>query len=204
MLDLEYPHERYAFDSRGTVNQLVHLGILQPLHLKFAGIIPHLTNDWILDPLDCFPRFRLFENHYIIRVADVANALFIVDTWQSPASCAQVHRTSAFLTIKGDFHLGKLRHLANVYHRCLYKLDLSFRFLGIRVCTSNLNHQFGCGSHTLGAAPAIFRWRDPLLTNASSVVALVTVITDEHLLVALVEVLSITHLTVSVDKHALR
>jgi hypothetical protein len=70
--------------------------------------------------------------------------------------------------------------------------------------TSNVNHQLGCSSHTLGAAPAIFWWRNPLLTNASSVVALVTVITNEHLLVALVEVLTITHLTVSVDKHALR
>jgi hypothetical protein len=35
-------------------------------------------------------------------------------------------------------------------------------------------------------------------------IALVTVIANEHLLVALVEVLTIAHLTVSVDKHALR
>jgi hypothetical protein len=35
-------------------------------------------------------------------------------------------------------------------------------------------------------------------------IALVTVIANEHLLVTLVEVLTVAHLTVSVDKYALR
>jgi hypothetical protein len=79
----------------------------------------------------------------------------------------------------------------------------SFRLLRIRGnVLLDLDDGVRLLAETLRATPPFVRRRNPPLTNACSMVALITYVTEQHLMSSLIEVLAGTDLTASVEKCA--
>jgi hypothetical protein len=79
----------------------------------------------------------------------------------------------------------------------------SFRLLRIRGnVLLDLNDSVRLLAETLRATPPLIRRRNPPLTNAGAMIALITHVTEQHLMSSLIEVLAGTDLTTSVEKRA--